>query len=794
VRVVLSWLRQFCPVDLSAEELVPILDMRGLHVESIERPWEGLAGVVVARVLDVRDHPNSDKLCLARVDAGGTRRELVVGVRNMKAGDLVPLAGPGTRVPALPEPLAARTIRGIQSEGMLCSPRELGLSGDHSGILVLTDDVPVGSDFKAAFGLDEVVLDLEIEANRPDLLSVLGVAREVSAATGVPLSMPDTSVTEGTDRAKDVATVEVLDRDKCPRYLARVIRGVEVGASPLRVQARLTASGMRPVSNVVDATNYSMLELGQPMHPFDLDRLEGRGVIVRRARGGERLVTLDDVERELTEDDLVIADRNRAVGIAGIMGSAEGEVSPATRDVLLESAYFEPRGILRTSRRLGLLTEAATRFSRGADPEALDPAAARAAALMAEWSSGEVLAGAIDVGVAPERRHRSVRPERASLVLGYDVSASDIADALARLGIQAEKADGEVRVEVPSFRSDLEREIDLIEEIVRVQGYDSVGSTVPGVSRAGGFAPSYQVRRRIRQVLVRAGLRESLSLSFASPTDLELMGHDQAVRLANPPSADEPFLRTSLVPNLLKALARNISRGVRGATLFEVGRVFRLGASKGSLVDEREFVAAAVTGPAGEGVHSERRQLDFFDAKGTLEALMTGLGIEEWSVGGPAGRPLHPARSAEILIAGLPAGVVGEIHPGIANRLDLPERVGVLELDVGILAPAASWQRPFTDIPRFPPIRRDLAFLVDEETPAGTVAEALQEAGGELVDAVVLFDVFAGEPIPAGKKNLAFSLELRAPARTLTDEEAERAVAAIVERLRRDFGADFRSV
>jgi phenylalanyl-tRNA synthetase beta chain len=793
VRVVLSWLREVCPVDLSAEELAPILDMKGLHVESIERPWEGLEGVVVARVLEVSGHPNSDMLCLARVDAGGTQRELVVGVRNMKAGDLVPLAGPGTRVPGLSEALSARTIRGVKSEGMLCSPRELGLSGDHSGILVLTEDVPLGSDFKSAFGLDEVVLDLEIEANRPDLLSVLGVAREVSAATGVPLSPPDTSVTEGTERAEGTATVEVLDADKCPRYLARVVRGVEVGASPLRVQARLTASGMRPVSNVVDATNYAMLELGQPMHPFDLDRLEGRGVIVRRARKGERLVTLDDVERELAEDDLVIADRNRAVGIAGVMGSAEGEVSPATREVLLESAYFEPRGILRTSRRLGLLTEAATRFSRGADPEAVDPAAARAAALMAEWSSAEVLAGAIDVGAAPERRRLSVRPDRASLVLGYEVSAADIADALARLGIQAEKADGEVRVEVPSFRPDLEREIDLIEEIVRVQGYDSVGSTVPGVSRAGGFAPSYLLRRRIRQALVRAGLRESLSLSFASTSDLELMGYERAVRLANPPSADEPFLRTSLVPNLLKALSRNVSRGVRGATLFEVGRVFRLGTPDGTPVDEREFVAAALTGPAGEGVHSERRQLDCFDAKGMLEALMTGLGVEDWAVGGPAGRPLHPARSAEILIAGLPAGVMGEIHPGIAGRLDLPERVGVFELDVGILAPSAGRQRLFTDIPRFPPVRRDLAFVVDEETPAGAVAEALREAGGELVDQVVLFDVFAGDPIPAGKKNLAFSVDFRAPDRTLTDEEAERAVAAIVERLRRDFRAEFRS-
>ncbi len=792
MRVVLSWLREFCPLDLSPEELVPILDMKGLHVESIVRPWEGMAGVVVARVIEVRDHPNSDKLCLARVDAGGTQRDLVVGVRNMKPGDLVPLAGPGARVPGLPEPLSARKIRGVESEGMLCSPRELGLSADHSGILVLADDVPVGSDFKVAFGLDDAVFDLEIEANRPDLLSVVGVAREVSAATGVPLGVPDTSIAEASDRAERAATVEVIDSDKCPRYLARVIRGVTVGVAPLRVQARLTASGMRPVSNIVDATNYAMLEMGQPMHPFDLDLLDGRAIIVRRARRGERLVTLDDVERELSEDDLVIADSGRAVGIAGVMGSADGEVSPSTRDVLLESAYFEPKGIMRTARRLGLLTEASTRFSRGGDPEILGPAADRASRLMAEWGSGTVLAGAIDVGKAPERRRLSVRPARATLVLGYDVSASDIADALGRLGVQAEKTDGEVKVEVPSFRPDLEREIDLIEEVVRVQGYDAVGSTVPGITEAGGFAPSYLLRRRVRQVLVRAGLREALSLSFASASDLELMGHGEAIRVANPPSADEPFLRPSLVPNLLKALARNIYRGVRGAALFEVGRVFGPGAPEEPPVDEREFVAAALTGPAGEGIHSERREFDFFDAKGGVEALMSGLGITEWTLGEPAESPFHPARSAMVLVAGLPAGVVGEIHPGIASRLDLPRRVGVFELDLGILAPYAGRPQSFRDIPRFPPVRRDLAFVVNQEVPAGAVADALRQAGGELVDAAVLFDVFTGDPLPAGKKNLAFSVDFRAPDRTLTDEEAELAVAAIVDRLSRDFGAEFR--
>jgi phenylalanyl-tRNA synthetase beta chain len=795
MRVVFSWLRELCPVDLSPEELTPILDMKGAHVESLARPWEGLEGVVVARVVEVRDHPNSEKLCVARVDAGGTQRELVVGVRNMKPDDLVPLAGPGARVPGLPDPLSSREIRGVVSEGMLCSPRELAISPDHTGILVLPKDAPLGADFKTAFGLDDAVLDLEIEANRPDLLSVMGIAREVSAATGVPLTPPETSVDEGSDPANEAAAVEVLDGEKCPRYLVRVIRGVAVGASPLVAQARLTASGMRPVSNVVDATNYAMLELGHPMHPFDLSVLDGRGVIVRRAEDGERLTTLDDVERVLTDDDLVIADRSRAVGIAGVIGSAYAEVSPSTREVLLESAYFERKGITRTSRRLGLQTEASTRFSRGADPEILGPSADRAARLMVEWSGGEVLAGAIDVGLAPERRRLVVRPERASLVVGSEISASDVADALGRLGIQSEKADGEVRVEVPSFRPDLELEIDLIEEIVRVQGYDSLGSTLPGIKQAGGVVPTYSLRRRVREALVRAGLREALSLSFASAGDLELMGHPKAkaVRLANPPSAADPFLRTSLIPNLLKALARNFYRGVRGAELFEVGHVFCPGEEGGAPVVEREVVACALSGSAGEGVHVSRRELDFFDAKGALETLMDGLGITDWGIREPADPPFHPARSANVIVGGLSAGAVGEIHPGVAERADFTGRVAAFELEVGVLAPFAGRARPFRDIPRFPPVRRDLAFLVDENVPAGALGDAIREAGGPLIDTVVLFDVFRGGSLPEGKKSVAFSVDFRAPDRTLTDEEAEQAVAGIVARLASDFGAELRA-
>jgi phenylalanyl-tRNA synthetase beta chain len=789
VKVVLSWLREYCPTDLGPEALGDLLAGKGLHVESIERPWDGLEGVVAARVLEVRDHPTSSKLCLARIDPGGGEREVVVGVRNMVAGDLVPYAGPGARVPVLSEPLAPREIRGVISDGMLCSPRELNLSADHSGILVLADGAP-GSDVKADLGLDDAVLDLEIETNRPDLLSIFGIAREVAGATGLPLSPPDTSVAEDAgEAATDAAWVEVEDAERCPRYLARVIRGARIGPSPLRVQARLTAAGMRPLSNVVDATNYVMLELGQPMHPFDLHRLDGGGVLVRRARAGERMVTLDDVERTLVEDDLVIADRSAGVGIAGVMGSAAAEVSDSTSVVLLESAHFEPRGILRTSRRLLLPSEAAIRFSRGCDPESVGPAADRAARLMTEWGGGAVLAGAIDVGGAPARRRVAVRPDRASTVIGHDVSAADVAESLDRIGIATEKQDGTVVAEVPGFRPDIEREEDLIEEVARVQGYDRLRSTLPGIRQAGGVAATYAFRRRLRAVLVRAGTREALTLTFASAADLDLMGHTEAVRVQNPPSADEPFLRRSLVPNLLEALEVTLRRGGTGASVFEVGHVFH----PADPVDEREVVAVVMAGPAGSGPHAEPRALDFFDTKGVLESTMAALGVDRWDVGGPAAPPMHPGRSARVEIDGTPAGAVGELDPRVAQRRDLPSRVGVLELDVAALAAAARTATTYRDIPRFPPVRRDLAFLVDAATPAGRVRSALEDAAGALLGSCTLFDVHTGPPLPAGTKSLAFSVDLRAADRTLTDAEASGAVEAIVARLARDFGARLRS-
>ncbi len=787
MKIVLSWLRECCPTDLGAEELADLLTTKGAEVESIERPWAGLSGVVVAKVLEVRDHPNSEKLCLARVSNGAGEQEVVVGVRNMQAGDLVPLAGPGASVPVLPEPLGRREIRGVVSNGMLCSPMELGVAPTHEGILILPAELQPGQDVKTVLGLDDVVLDIEVTPNRPDFLSVIGIAREVAAATGVPFVHPETSLTED---AEEVATVEVLDLERCPRYLARIIRGVRHVPSPLAVQARLTAAGMRPISGAVDATNYAMLEIGQPLHPFDLSLLKGPGIVVRRAQDGERLVTLDDVERSFTADDLLICDTERPVAVAGVMGGELAEVSEDTADILLESATFERGGIQRTRRRIALSTEASQRFERGVDPEATLRGADRAAGLMAAWCGARVLRGVVEAGSAPERRWVSIRPSRATMLLGYEVAAPDAAEVFDRLGMTHEDEDDRITVEVPGYRVDVEREVDLIEEVVRVQGYDRVPSTLPPVRQAGGVPPAYAFTEQVRTLLERAGLRELRPTPFVSEADLALTGDLDAIRVLNPIAAEEGWLRTRLTPGLLRSLKRNAYRQVRSIALFEVGTVFRLvdGAPQ-----ERAKVAFAMTGAAEPGWTGSTRGFDFFDGRGALEALLAGLGIG-WSLGDPVGSPFHPGRSAFVMVGEERIGVLGEIHPKVAEAFDLPGRVAAAELEVEALMRHATEVVQTRDVPRFPPVHRDLAFTLPAATPAGAVQAALVEAGGELVGEVSLFDVFSGPPLPPDTKSLGFSIDFRAPDRTLTDGEADVVCARIAERIERDLGGKLRTV
>jgi phenylalanyl-tRNA synthetase beta chain len=677
---------------------------------------------------------------------------------------------------------------------MLCSPKELGVSTDHSGILILGDGAEPGGDAKVALGLDEAVLDIEVFPNRPDLLSILGVAREVAAIEGADLLVPDTSVVESPEPASEAATVEVLDEARCPRYVARVIRGVRPAASPLDAQVRLTAAGMRPVSAVVDATNYVMLELGQPLHPFDLARLAGPGIVVRTAGGGETLRTLDDMERSLTEEDLLICDLEAPVAVAGVMGGAGSEVGAGTSDILLESAHFDPMSIARTSRRLGLRTEASIRFERGIDPEGVSPAASRAAALVAAWSGGTVLAGEVAAGEVPPRRRIAVRPSRARQLLGMDLTGTDVREALGRYRLPVvDDREDHIEVDVPGHRVDLAMEADLVEEVGRGEGYDRLPSLLPGVRQAGGLTREQRIHRRVRDVLASAGLWEVVSYSFASHDDLELFEDQRrtGVRIANPISDQEAYLRTSLLPGLLRAARRNAAHHRSTIRLFEVGKTFLAGEGD---AEEIERVAVLLAGPAAQEWPRERRQMDFFDAKGVFEVLMAGLGIEGWALSELSFAPFHPGRSTEVILPGRPpVGELAELHPGVAERYDLPGRVAVLELRMAPLVEAASSDVVFQDVSRFPPVRRDLAFLIDAAIPAGAVRDALREASGDLLDRVLLFDVFEGDPLPGGKKSLAFSVDFRAPDRTLTDAEAEERVRLIADRLAADFGAELRA-
>lgn len=790
MRVPLGWLREYAPTTMDVDALADALTTRGAKVEGIEYPWAGLAGVVVVRVLEVRDHPNSDKLCLARIQHGAGEIELVVGVRNMQAGDLVPWAPPGSRVPVLDEPLGAREIRGVVSHGMLCSPRELGIGADHTGILVLNDaGFDVGTDLAGALELDQPVLDIEVEPNRPDLLSVLGVAREVAALAEVPLGDVDVHIDEMAERAADVATVRIDAVDGCPRYVARVVRGVTHGQSPLLARARLVACGMRPVDAVVDATNYAMLEVGQPLHAFDLARVAGPAIVVRRAAEGEGLTTLDDVERELEPGDLLICDAERPVALAGVMGGQSSEVSPATTDVLLESAYFTRGGVLRTARRLDLHSEASYRFERGTDPEGLERGAARGAALMAAWTGATVLAGIADAGDVPARTWVSMRPSRASALLGYPVSAQDAAAVFDELGLTHRDEPDEVAVEVPGYRTDIDRDVDLIEEVVRVQGYDRVGSALVRSPHAGGVPATTAFAQTVKDALVRGGLREIRPVPFVSQADLDLFGDTDAITVANPLRAEEAFLRTRLTPGLLHTVARNVTLGVSRVALFEVGTTFRLA---DPFLEQRK-AGFALHGPVGEGWSDERRPLDVLDAKGILESLLADLEIDDWQLAGEAGGPFHPGRSSLVRVGDRHAGVIGEIHPRVAADLGIDGRVSVCVLGLVPLEAASSGVRALREVPRFPPVRRDLAFILPAEVPAGQVAAVIREAAGAPLSRCLLFDVYEGAPLEPGTRSLAFAVELREPDRTLTDEEAQVVVDAVEAAIASELGGTLRA-
>ncbi len=823
MRVPLSWLRDFAPFEGDPADIAATLDDLGLVVEVVEHVGEGLGDVVVARIEEVTAIEGADKIRRVVVTDGSDLVEVACGAKNFAVGDLVALAPVGSVLPG-GFAIGKRKMKGMVSNGMLCSGRELRLSEDHAGILILNevDGAAPGVLLTDALGIGpDVVFDVAVEANRPDAWCMAGVARDLAARMGLPFAVPSTPdlmslVDPGGPQAPvpssgpavgSVATVQVDDLELCPRFTARVVTGIRVGESPDWLTRRLLAAGMRPINNVVDASNYVMLELGQPTHPYDLDRLAGGGLLVRRAGAGETVTTLDDVERTLgrpgpglgdTGQDCLICDATGApVGIGGIMGGASSEIGPDTTDVLLEAAYFVPMAIARTSKRLNLRTEASARFERGCDPAGIDRAAERFCELLALTAGPDVTVaeGVLDiVGTdVPVPLEVDVRPSRVNGLLGTELTAPAIAELLVPLGMEAVPTGGDddpVRVVVPTFRPDVRPapmgEADLTEEVARTYGYSRLPRRHPAWPQPGGLTTYQRERRKLKDVLCGIGASEAWTTAFVTESDQVTAGFPPPyIEVTNPLVDAERFLRSSMAPGLVRAIVYNAERRQGDVRLFEVGSVFRLADvpdPEGPPAEVDERLCAVF---AGEGD-------DAWSAVAAWHTVAGSLGLADWVMEqghhrGNDGRVSHEYRSATLLsgpaVSGgrrVTLGEVGELDPTFVETFGLvgtdgrPRRVGWLDLDLDVLLdPARATRRPLESAPisRFPSSDIDLAFVVPDEVPAGSVEATLVEAGGELLESVQLFDVYRGESLGDGARSLAYRLRFCALDRTLTDEE-----------------------
>jgi phenylalanyl-tRNA synthetase beta chain len=803
MRVSMKWLRELVDVDLPTDELVDLLDMTGTKVEAVHTLGAALEGVFVGRILTKERHPDADTLWVTTVDVGEPQPlQIVCGAQNFEAGDKVPVAVVGA---VLPNGMTIKKakLRGVVSEGMNCSPIELGIGTEASGLLVLPADAPVGMPFAAYHGMADTVLELEVTPNRPDCLSMAGVAREVGAVTGKSVRSPGGKPEESGTPAAERVSITIEDADLCPRYTARLITGVKIAPSPDWLVERVTAAGARPINNIVDITNYVMFEMGQPLHAFDAATLGVAGgkiaIGVRVARAGEKLTTLDGVDRDLVADTLMITDPSGVIALAGVMGGETTEVSDATVDILLESACFKAASVGRTSRRLGLISEASQRFERGVDPNGCAAAVDRAAQLMADLAGGTVAPGVVDAYPATiEPLALSLRVARVNSLLGTELMAGVVTGILERLSLEVAAKGDTLHVTVPTFRPDLVREADLIEEVVRVHGMGNVPSTLPaGRGRFGGLSADQRRRERIGAALRAAGLNEALTWAFSDPSDAARCGwifgpDERPVRLLNPMSVEQSVLRFTTLPGLLRAVSNNQRKAVLDVQLYEMGAVWLTSPGR-KQPKERAMLAGVLAGSWDRpGWNDAPPPLDFFDGKGAIQTVAEELGIAKWRVRSAAFPWLQPGRSAEVLIGGDVVGWLGEVHPGVLEAYECTGPVTVFELQMKPLLKAAREVCEFVDIPRFPAVKIDLAIVVPEDVTVERVEQSIRSAGGKLLEEVRLFDVYRGKGVPAGKKSLAFSLTYRDPERTLTDDEVAAAHEKVVRKVTGAVGGELR--
>ncbi len=804
MRVSLAWLAEWVDLPASPEELEERLTLGGIEIEDVLRSGPDLTPIRVGHVVERIQHPNADRLSVCRVDLGDGAEpvQIVCGAPNVAAGQRVAVATPGTVLPDGTK-LKRSKIRGERSEGMICSARELGLGDDHDGILVLDPAATPGAPLDQVLRVGDRILDVEITPNRGDWASMLGIAREVRAHFPGPLRVPETRVTECGRPCADQISVAIAAPEACSRYVARVVRNVDPeAATPDWMKRHLEAAGLRSLGLVVDVTNFVLLEFGQPLHAFDLETLRGGCIRVRRAREGEKLVTLDGQARELSVEDLVIADSDRAIAIAGVMGGADTEVRSETRQVLIESAHFAAASVRTTARRLALHSEASYRFERGVDPTALERAADRAARLLAELGGGEVSPGRVEANGRPVERveHVALVPERCNRMLGTQLSIAEMASLLERADFAVvESGEESIRCAVPSYRNDISIPVDLIEEVARLYGYDRLETTLPEgpVSRVV-VPPARVLEEQVRDCLAACGLTELMHFPSASTEDLahlrwpEDAVQRRPVRIANPLSQRDSELRTSLLPRLLRSAAYNRARQVDAVRVFELGAVF-FAQGPGELPLEPLTLGIVLTRGELRGLwESAALPPLFFELKGIAERLIADLDMGLELQRTDALPYLHPGAGLELRWAGRLLGGVGELHPEAAKAFDLDVPCAVMELDLGPLIGNSPHPKPMLQVSPYPAVRRDIAVLLDRDQPAGVVLDAVRAVGGSNLSELEIFDRFEGSGIPAGKVSLAFRMIFQHAERTLTDKEVSKATDKVRVMLERRFGGELR--
>ncbi|HEY9071781.1 MAG TPA: phenylalanine--tRNA ligase subunit beta [Candidatus Ozemobacteraceae bacterium] len=792
MKILLSWLRDYIDIQVTPEQIADALQMAGIEVESIHQPGKGLSKVVVGQILTRGPHPNADKLSICTVNVGAADPlKIVCGAPNCDAGNKVPVAMIGASLPTGFEIRKAK-IRGEESFGMMCSRRELGISDEHEGLWLLPPEANIGEDIVKAAGMDDVIFEISITPNRGDALSHLGIARELSAIFNLPLHREGLAGHAGEGDVSSQTSVTIEAPDLCPRYGARIVRNVRVGPSPRWMKDRLEKVGLRAINNVVDVTNYILMDIGHPMHAFDLDRLEENRIVVRRASEGEKIRTLDGTDRKLTSEMLVIADAAQPVAIAGVMGGFNTMVTDATSSILLEAAVFDPISVRKTSKQLALMSDSSYRFERGTNIDNVPIALNEAARLLGEIAGGKAAAGIVDAYPAPAPLKRlMLRTRRTCRLIGVDLKPQQIETLLLRLKFEVTREGETLWVGVPPYRHDIEQEADLIEEVARLYGYNNIPAKLPAISAAPRLeTPLQALTKRIRDHLTSLGLHETMTYSFIPAATPAELAEGEPLKLQNPLSEELAVMRTGLLSGMIDAVKRNVMADEYDLPLFEMGRVFHRGA--GGLSQEFDRLCIGLCGSANASDwHRSREPNDLYRLKGLVTTIghLAGQQIQFKPGTSPA---LHPSCQFQVLVGNKPAGILGQINPKWLDNRKLPREIFFAEIDIGLIASLPRPMPRFKAIPEFPAIRRDLALLLPVTIQHDQVIGIVKAEAGPLLEDVRLFDVYQGKGLEPGRRSLAFSLTFRSPERTLTEEDVQPRIDAVVAKIGRDLDGRLR--